>query len=247
MLMPCTWRLRILVPVLAAAAICGQAGASSNYVLTAQPLNVHNGSTIYLSGSGFPPNTPLTVMSECDDRSGRPNGQVAIGKAGPTTNAHGQLVAAPFQLPMFPSGLLFWCQFVPSFVGQGKGLVFPARGIVDTNTGDTIAPVYLTPKISYSLKHTRSGWVIQLQSWPGARLQAVIRYFPSHKVQRITRTLNDWQGKIFIKVPRGALTGRTARRTIRVTAASTFAGHQGNVDACWSAKTNTRVNLIRCL
>lgn len=238
--------LRILVPLLATIAVCSQAGASSRYILTAKPLDVHNGDTIYLSGSGFPPNTPLTITSECDDQSGKPSGQVAIGKAGPTTNSRGQLVAAPFQLPTFPSRLLFWCQLVPSFAEQGKGLVFPARGIVDTYVGDTIDPVYLTPTISYSLKHRGTGWFVQLESWPGARLQAVIGYFPSHKVQHINRTLDDWQGRLSIKVPRGALIGKPARRTIRVTVASTFAGHQGNVDACWSAKTNSKVNLIRC-
>jgi hypothetical protein len=240
------WRhlIRLLGPLLAALAMWGTAGASTRYVLTALPLAARPGATIYLSGGGFPPNTQLTIVSECDDHSGKTSGQITIGTIGPTTNGRGQLIAAPFQLPAFSTRGPLWCQYVPSFAGQGKGLVFPGLQIV-LPTGYTITPDYLTPTIDYWLIRSHGTWIVQLQSWAGARMHGTIRYFPSHKVQHLAQTLG-WQGKVNIRVPAGALTSSDRPATIRVTVTSSFGGYDRSMDACWIAKENSKTTMSRC-
>lgn len=238
----------VLGALLVALAIWGQAGASSKYVLIAQPRAAHPGDTIYLSGGGFPPNTQLTISSQCYADPAVPSTEITIGTAGPTTNAHGQFVAVPFRVPAFPlkpMGSPLWCQYVPSFAGQGKGLVFPGSGIVYPSDDTFPAADYLTPPIYYSLGHVHGAWTVQLESWPGARMQGTLRYFPSHRVQHIARTLG-WQGKANIRVPAGALNTRGRPATIRVTVTSTFAGYDRTMDACWLAKEDSKTRISRC-
>jgi hypothetical protein len=243
--------LVLLSAFLAACAIQGRAGASSKEVLVAEPPMVHLGDMMYLSGNGFPPNTQLTITSRCSDwgSADPPIVQFTVSGAGPTTNARGQLVAAPFQPHLPPLAdappWILECDYVPSFAGQGKGLVFPAYQAVNLQQGGILDPSWTTPTITYSIRRVRGAWTVQIYSWAGARIDGVIRYFPSGKSQHIARRLG-WNATMTIKAPEGALSGTMHRPTVRLTATSALAEFVGKIDQCRYAESDTRTKRSRC-
>jgi hypothetical protein len=251
MVRPTRRSVRVLAALMAAVAICGQAAAASKYVLLAEPPVAHPGDTIYLSGSGFPPRTALTIVSVCTDRTPGTNRQISIGAAGPTTNRAGQLIGARFQLPMFPDGVALTCRYYPSFSGQGMSFsgqgkkdVAPAvQNIAPSST--TIDPHKSDPTITFRLTRSGSTWSLHLSSWPGAQLRAEIAYFPSGKAQHVVRTLG-WRGRITLPVPKHAFQGKGSSPGIRVFASSEFAGHIGSIATCQQIKLKTGATLGDC-
>lgn len=223
--------VRLFGALLAALAICGQAGASSKYVLIAEPPIVHAGDTVFLSGSGFPPNTPLTIVTICDDNALHdPKNHLSVGTAGPTTNDAGRLVGVPFQLPPLPDGISLDCRYFPSFAGQGNGPVVPGVQGIARST-QTIDAFNRVPFINAWPKRSGSGWIEQIQTWPGSKLHLKIQYFPSYKVQRIDRVLG-WNGSTTLTVPRGAFQGKGTHKAIVVIGTSTFQGREGSISDC---------------
>src|SRR5947209_20354302 len=65
--------------------------AQAQRSLIAVPAEGHTGDTLYLSGSGYKPNTQLVITLACPDWFYSPHGNVeAI--SGPVTDAHGRFV-----------------------------------------------------------------------------------------------------------------------------------------------------------
>jgi hypothetical protein len=221
--------VRFVGPLLAALAIWGLAGASSKYVLIIRPSMTHLGDIAYLSGGGFPPNAPLTIVMTCSDTSDSTKNRITVGAAGPTTDARGQLVGVPFQPPSLPDGLHLNCQFFPSFAGQGNGTIVPAIQYVVPSTSSLWSNG--DPLIGYGLTNSHGSWLVHLSSWPGATLKGRIRYFPSLRLQRFSRTLG-WQGQASFAVPKGAFDGKGVK-AVWVLANSTFVGRQSTMDMCF--------------
>jgi hypothetical protein len=220
----------MLGALIAALAICGQAAASSKYVLIAEPPGVHTGDTIYLSGGGFPPNTPLTIIAVCDNilEQNNPNTHISVGTAGPTTDALGQLVAVPFRLPALPDTADLYCRYYPSFAEQGNAPVVPAQQVVFRST-HTFPPN--VPFVSFEPKKAGKTWLLHIRTWPGARLHLGVHYFPSYKIQRVNRTVG-WQGTMTLTIPNGAYQGKGTHQATWVVGSSTFQGLKGTVDFC---------------
>lgn len=231
--------VRLLGAVLVALAICGQAAASSKYVLIAEPPIVHPGDTIYLSGGGYPPNTQLTINSVCDDGAQDPKNHIAVAAAGPTTNGRGQLIGAPFQPPSLPD-MGLECKYYPAFGTQDSLPVVPAMQLIDPSTR-TIDSYNRVPFIYFWPKQSHGKWTVLLESWPGSRLHLKVRYFPSLKLQRVNRTLG-WQGKMTITAPKNAFKGTGDPRAVWVLGTSTFRGLQGSTSVCQKLKVNTGVS-----
>lgn len=228
--------VRLLGVLIAVFALCGQAAASSRYVLIAEPPIVHPGDTIYLSGSGYPPNTPLTIVSICNDSTQNPKNRITVGSAGPTTNGAGQFVGVPFQLPTLPdSGLQ--CKYYPSFSSQDSSPVVPAYQDIDPSSR-TIEQYNRVPFVYFYPKQSGKEWVLHLSTWPGSHLRVEVQYFPSYKKQHINRTLG-WSGAMTLTAPKGAFAGKGTHRALTVTGTSTFRGLQGTVDSCQRLKPSS--------
>jgi hypothetical protein len=216
-------------------------------VLIAEPPLVHPGDSIYLSGSGFLPNTPLTIIAVCDNvrQPNDPNNHISAGTAGPTTNALGQLVAAPFRLPSFPDRVDLDCRYYPSFAGQDNAPVVPAEQVVARST-TSIPSDDSVPFVYFSVKRVGNTWLLHLRTWPGAHLQVRVHYFPSYKVQRVNRTVG-WQGTMTLTVPKGAYQGKGSHQATWVVGTSTFQSLKGTVDGCQRLKEKGTGPIIGCV
>lgn len=187
-----------------------------NRILLVRPYEGHSGDTVYLSGSGFLPNTQLIIWMACpkwDDPHAIPEGNL-LGVTGPTTNSHGDFAGWPLRgfhlhvLQESPCAIYanyskeqnsagqtyFVCDICGSYyiIRPGVRLRYDAK--------------HITAVVTPSPKRVKSGLAENIsisRGWGGAIARVVVSV--PHGASLVRKVRLDWKGQqsITIRVDAG--------------------------------------------
>lgn len=170
-----------------------------------QPAQVHEGDPVYVSGSGFPPKSPLLLSVGC------PNFQFGaffayVGAPQPTkggyarpfvTDKKGNFAGLKLLLGAFVpmNKLPIPCRVNAAYAGNPQGTDFPAiYEILPADTRLDKCARQMCVRVAARPKRVKQRLSEQLQvtGWPGARATVTVRY-PHMRPWHKTTTL-DWRG-----------------------------------------------------
>lgn len=185
------------------------AGARPPIILYAWPIQGHSGDTIYMSGSGFLPDTQLAFVIACPNifsesaytyhnwelYGGPPNNP-------PVTNQHGDFAGYPikgFQLnPKGPPSSP--CTITARYPDQEVPFVCDQCALYDIAPPSTpIAARYrlITGHVKATPQQVHAGLSERIsvtKSWGGATAAVYVRYPHQSKARKVTSFHLDWEG-----------------------------------------------------
>lgn len=190
--------------------------ASSRARLIAEPAEGHAGDGIFLSGSGFRPNSLLQLAMACPTMASPSAGEAAFGTV--RTDAAGHFVRARIIAIYARGNLRSTCAVYAGPASDPSAGVVPAHYVVlPRSSRPSWCAVHMCLHVKASLARGKSGsrGSIVLTGWPGALARVTVVSAGGARQRRVVRL--DWRGtaKVVIPIATAGKAGVVSRVNVR--------------------------------
>jgi hypothetical protein len=168
-------------------------GASASPSLAVSTLHVvpaeaHSGDTLYLSGSGFRPNSQLAVLTGCPNWFNAAPANTVVGGPGPVTDKRGHFVGFAIKALTLIGVTTSPCEIYVGRPQQGFSVDVPARYTI-LPAGQALSPC--SAAICLTVK-TAGPATVRIQGWPGAHVVLTVKASSGPKKHYVFKL--DWDG-----------------------------------------------------